>query len=122
MPTANCACSSARRVCVEVNPISADGTGGVAVPVLVCLHSLVPNRPRRPAVAIAISAPVLTADPTCRIAVLISIGIDGATVLSPGRIASACELLHTLSGKRPLFARLFCACRTRSVLTGLFAK
>src|SRR5262245_26970412 len=25
-------------------------------------------------------------------------------------------------GKRPLFARLFCACRTRSVLTCLFAK
>jgi hypothetical protein len=24
--------------------------------------------------------------------------------------------------KRPLFARLFCACRTRSVLTSLFAK
>ena len=26
-----------------------------------------------------------------------------------------------LRSKRPLFARLFCACRTRSVLTGLFA-
>jgi hypothetical protein len=26
------------------------------------------------------------------------------------------------SGKRPFLARLFCACRTRSVLTGLFAK
>src|SRR5260370_40412942 len=25
-------------------------------------------------------------------------------------------------GKRPLFARLFCACRTRSVLTGLFCR
>jgi hypothetical protein len=24
--------------------------------------------------------------------------------------------------KRPLFARLFCGCQTRSVLTGLFAK
>jgi hypothetical protein len=24
--------------------------------------------------------------------------------------------------KRPLFARLFCACRTRSVLTGLFCR
>jgi hypothetical protein len=27
-----------------------------------------------------------------------------------------------LGGKRPLFARLFCACRTRSVLTGLFCR
>jgi hypothetical protein len=65
-------------VCVGVNLISADGTPGVSVAVSVRAYRLVADRTRRPAGAVAISADVLTADPACRIAVPISIGVYGA--------------------------------------------
>jgi hypothetical protein len=38
-PPAHCAYSMARRVCVDIDSISADGTGRVAVPVLVRVYA-----------------------------------------------------------------------------------
>ena len=66
--------------------ISADGTPGVSVAVSVRAYRLVADRTRRPAGAVAISADVLTADPACRIAVPISVGVYGAIAVYTCRI------------------------------------
>jgi len=85
-PSADCPCGGTGRVCVEIYPISADGTGSVAVAIFVCGYALVANRTRRPAVAVAISANVLTADPARRIAVSISVRVYGAIAVNACRI------------------------------------
>ena len=83
---ADCAYSMARRVCLDIDSISADGTRRVAVPVLVRVYALVADRTPRPAVAVAISADVLTANRASRIAVLISVGVYGAIAVNACRI------------------------------------
>ena len=77
----------ARRSCVGVNLISADGTRRVAVPVLVRVYAFVADCTPRPTVAVAVSAGVLTTDPASRIAVSISVGVYGAAAVNAGRIA-----------------------------------
>jgi hypothetical protein len=84
---ADCAYSMARRVCVDIDSISADGTRRVAVPVLVRVYAFVADCTPRPAVAVAVSAGVLTTDPASRIAISISIGVYGAAAVNAGRIA-----------------------------------
>jgi hypothetical protein len=84
---ADCAYSMARRVCVNIDSISADGTRRVAVPVLVRVYAFVADCTPRPAVAVAVSAGVLTTDPASRIAISISIGVYGAAAVNAGRIA-----------------------------------
>ncbi len=83
---ADCAYSMARRVCVDIDSISADGTRRVAVPVLVGVYAFVADCTPRP-VAVAVSAGVLTTDPASRIAISISIGVYGAAAVNAGRIA-----------------------------------
>jgi hypothetical protein len=51
---------------VDINSISADGTGRVAVPVLVRVYAFVADCTPRPAVAVAIGVDVLTANPASR--------------------------------------------------------
>ena len=76
----------ARRVCLDIDSVSADGACRVAVPVLVRVYALVADRTPRPAVAVAISADVLTANRPSRIAVPISVGVYGATAVPACRI------------------------------------
>ena len=83
---ADCAYSMARRVCLDIDSISADGACRVAVPVLVRVYAFVADRTPRPAVAVIISADVLTANRASRIAVLISVGVYGAIAVSACRI------------------------------------
>jgi hypothetical protein len=52
----------ARRARVDIDSISADGTRRVAVPVLVRVYAFVADCTPRPAIAIAVSAGVLTTD------------------------------------------------------------
>src|SRR5262249_40531083 len=78
-PPAFCPCGVAGGFCLDFYSSSADDSRGFAVPFFVCVYVFVADRPRRPAVAVAISADVLTADPACRIAVLISVGVYGTT-------------------------------------------
>ena len=84
-PPADGPCSNARRVCVGFNLISADRTRRVPA-VLVCAYALVANRARRSTIAVTVSADVLATDPTCRVAVSISVGVYGATAVNAGRI------------------------------------
>jgi hypothetical protein len=86
-PPADGPCRNARRSCVGVNLISADGARRVPVAVSVRAYALVANRARRSAVAVTVGADVLATDPACRVAVSISVGVDRAAVLSPARIA-----------------------------------
>jgi hypothetical protein len=83
---AECAYSMARRVCLDIDSISADGACRVAVPVLVRVYAFVADRTPRPAVAVIISADVLTANRASRIAVLISVGVYGAIAVNACRI------------------------------------
>ena len=69
---ADCPCSDAGRIGVEIYSVSADDTRDITVAIFVCGYTLVADRTRGPAVAVAISADVLTADPARRIAVPIS--------------------------------------------------
>jgi hypothetical protein len=86
---ADCAYSMARRVCVDIDSISADVTRRVAVPVLVRVYAFVADCTPRPAVAVAIGADVLTANPACRVAVLISVGVLAATADSTCRMSGS---------------------------------
>ena len=83
---ADCTHSTARRVCLDIDSISADGACRVAVPVLVRVYAFVADRTPRPAVAVVISADVLTANRATRIAVLISVGVYGAIAVGACRI------------------------------------
>jgi hypothetical protein len=84
---ADCAYGMARRVCVDIDSISAEVTRRVAVPVLVRVYAFVADCTPRPAVAVAVSAGVLTTDRASRIAISISIGVYGAAAVNAGRIA-----------------------------------
>src|SRR5262245_18814908 len=53
---------------------------------------------RRPALAVAISAHVLTADPACRIAVPISVGVYGAIAVSACRITRSIRVKASALG------------------------
>ena len=83
---ADCAYSIARRVCLDIDSISADGACRVAVPVLVRVYAFVADRTPRPAVAFIISADVFTANRASRIAVLISVGVYSAIAVGACRI------------------------------------
>ena len=81
---------------MQVDGISPDRTCRVAVAVFICVYALVADRSRRHTVAVAISVLVLAADPTRRTAVSISVGVDRATVLSPGGIPKSIRVNSAL--------------------------
>jgi hypothetical protein len=92
--------NGARRVCVELNPGSADRTRRIPVAVLVCVYALVADRARRSAVAVTISAHVLAADPACRVAISISVSAYDAAAVSAGRITRSIRAKAALGTQR----------------------
>ena len=97
-PPTDCACGIAETICVDIDPIFADGTRRVAVAIALSGYAVVADHTRRPTVAVAVRAYSFAADRTRRVAVPIAVNVYAVTADRTGRVARSICVKTTILG------------------------